>query len=125
MLYARTWADSNQCTHANPKRGYIGIEYGTKPLFNLRKSETIDELVIPSEYYKLSSENKLKRILHVHEFCLIKKKEKKMKQSIREKLVKANRSNFKSKFFVFISDVVSSYIKYWKTIGFGRVDLDD
>ena len=54
-----------------------------------------------------------------------KRKRKKAKHSIREKLIKADRSNFKSKLLFFISDIVSSYIKNWKTIWFGRVDLDD
>ena len=57
-----------------------------------------------------------------------KKKEKRKKNAhhrIREKLIKADRSNVKSELFLFISDIVSSYIKNWKTIWFGRVDLDD
>lgn len=95
----------------------------TEPLFNLRQSKTTSINCLPQagEYCKLSSENKLKRILHVHEFSSIKKEE----QSRKEKLVKASRSNFKSKFFFFISDVVSSHINYWKTIRVGRVDLDN
>ena len=40
MLYAGISVDWNQCSHTNPKRGYIGIECVTEPLLKLRKSET-------------------------------------------------------------------------------------
>ena len=41
------------------------------------------------------------------------------------RLIKANGSNFESKFFVFVSDVVGSYISYWKSVWFGRVHLNN
>ena len=47
-----------------------------------------------------------------------------IKERIR-RLIKANRSNFESKFFVFVSDVIHSYISYWKSVWFGRVHLNN
>ena len=89
MLYAGTSADSKQCTHTNPERSYIGMQSWCDWAFiwATKKRNNIDQLFAPSEYYNLSSENKLKRILHVHEFCSMKKKTKKNENEKRRSIV--------------------------------------